>query len=303
MTALEKYDTLEASARLRRALNAPLQDVVISIGKRSLMIYGEADNAGAMYQWDLGAISRRNEDPILGVCFHLGKLRDEELWISHDNIDMIDALDDLSAALFVPEIIPKRSYGRVIGWGIVLAIIAVAIWGVPRGYNRMMSDMLSPEVRLSLTRMMGASFVEDDRFCSSLTARQILSQYTQTLDKPQMDIWVASNQAVPMRISDYAVIIPRSSLERDAIDQFERDVQTAITFAYTTDPIKKAMSTMPLSVQFQFLYSAQLPVSAQNEFTQKILAQSPPQISQPTSPLRITALRDVDWLRLRNACL
>ena len=96
MTALDKYQRLEASGLWRAAPEAQRTEVIVSIGDATLVITDMADRALA--HWSLAALDRANpgESPAI---YHPDGDPGETLELAADEIEMVAAIEKLRGAI------------------------------------------------------------------------------------------------------------------------------------------------------------------------------------------------------------
>ncbi|NIZ07878.1 hypothetical protein [Pseudooceanicola sp. HF7] len=128
MTALEKYQRLEAAALWRASPESQRQDVIASLGDATLVISDMQDQPLA--HWSLAALHRANPGTRPAI-YHPDGDPDETLEFSATEAEFIDALEKLGRA--VERRRPHQ--GRVRFWSIggfvVLLLLAVFVWLPP----------------------------------------------------------------------------------------------------------------------------------------------------------------------------
>lgn len=127
MTALDQYSRLEAPGLWRAAPDAQRREVVVSMGKASLVISDLKDQALA--HWSLAAVARANPGQVPAI-YHPEGDPDEVLEIGADGSEMIAAIEKLRNALRRRG--PRKGRLRLIS-GIVsaLAIGTAALFWAP----------------------------------------------------------------------------------------------------------------------------------------------------------------------------
>ncbi|MFL4468444.1 hypothetical protein ACERZ8_00630 [Tateyamaria armeniaca] len=123
MTALSKYDRLEATGLWRSTPDAQKREVVVSIGDATLMISDLNDRA--VTHWSLAAIERSADTDGRAVFFPDGD-PGETLEFAATEAEMIDAIDTLRQA--VARARPRP--GRLRWLGAAMSVLAVAAVGV-----------------------------------------------------------------------------------------------------------------------------------------------------------------------------
>jgi hypothetical protein len=123
MTALQKYDRIEAAGLWRAHPEARAIDVILSLGDATLTINDMRDRALA--HWSLGALVRQNPNAMPAI-FHPEGDETETLELAEDETQMIDALMQIISA--VEKRRPRR--GRLRLWSILGITALVGISGV-----------------------------------------------------------------------------------------------------------------------------------------------------------------------------
>lgn len=127
MTALRKYDRLEATGLWRASGTAQRREVVVSVGDATLMISDLNDRA--LTHWSLAAVERAQSDA-RGAIFHPDGDPDETLELTADSAEMIEAIETLRRAVARARPHP----GRLRWLGAALsasAVLALALFWLP----------------------------------------------------------------------------------------------------------------------------------------------------------------------------
>jgi hypothetical protein len=119
MTALPKYDRLEATGLWRPAPDGQRREVIVSIGNATLIIADVNDQAIA--HWSLAAVARANPD-VLPAIYHPDGDEGETLELPLDETEMVSAIETLRTAIAKRRPRP----GRLRWLGVGLSITAVA---------------------------------------------------------------------------------------------------------------------------------------------------------------------------------
>ncbi|WP_299378103.1 hypothetical protein [uncultured Tateyamaria sp.] len=127
MTALSKYDRLEATGLWRASSEAQRREVVVSIGDATLVISDLNDRA--ITHWSLAAVERGQASTGKAV-FHPDGDPDETLELGPDEAEMIGAIDTLRHAVARARPHPGRL--RWLGVGLSLsAVVALGVLWLP----------------------------------------------------------------------------------------------------------------------------------------------------------------------------
>jgi len=92
MTALSKYQRLEASALWRDSISGQRRDVIVSLGDASLVITDK--NERPLTHWSLAAVQRANPGAMPAV-FHPDGDPDETLELGESETEMVEAIEKL----------------------------------------------------------------------------------------------------------------------------------------------------------------------------------------------------------------
>lgn len=140
MTALTKYDRLEATALWRSGPDAQRREVVISIGEATLMITDLRTNA-ALTHWSLAAIERVGSG--MPAVYHPDGDPDETLEIDDSEAEMVEALETLRKA--VDRARPKPGRLRWLGATLsISAVLALVLFWLPGALQSHALSVLPP---------------------------------------------------------------------------------------------------------------------------------------------------------------
>ncbi len=119
MTALTKYDRLEATGLWRPAPDGQRREVIVSVGNATLMIADMNDQA--ITHWSLAAVARANAGELPAV-FHPDGDDGETLELPEHETDMVEAIETLRSAIAKSRPRP----GRLRWLGVILSVTTVA---------------------------------------------------------------------------------------------------------------------------------------------------------------------------------
>ena len=178
MTALSKYDRLEASGLWRRSDDDQRRDVIVSFGDATLIIKSIKDQP--LSHWSLAAFARANPGKYPAI-FHPEGDDSETLEIPEDETEMIEALEQLR------NLIARRrpKPGRLRGWtlaSIIGATVALGVFWLPnamRSYAlRVVPDIKRQDIGLALLSELS---VITGKTCRSSLADPALEKVSQRL--------------------------------------------------------------------------------------------------------------------------
>ncbi|KAA2313971.1 hypothetical protein DL237_11105 [Pseudooceanicola sediminis] len=122
MTALEKYQRLEAAALWREAPDAQRRDVIVSIGEATLMIADLQDRP--LTHWSIAALARANPGE-MPALYHPDGDPGETLELGADEAEMIEALEKLRSTIERRR--PRK--GRLRLWMVLVFVAVIAGFG------------------------------------------------------------------------------------------------------------------------------------------------------------------------------
>ncbi len=283
MTAITHYSSLEGIGKWRSdALSVPM-GVAVVLGKRSLMIQDIVAPDRLIAHWDLAAITRRRADPEWGVCYSTGPTRDEELWISADQTDLIAALDTLEDVLRPPETPHQRPWGRIIGLALGACVMGYAVWTAPSWKTTLLQDSLTLPMRQSITQGLISDLIEQGALCSLPQNDTLLAELNTSFGH---DAAVYIDQRTAQRakfLSRTALLLPRDAFE-STNEQEARAVLPQL--AAQDDPLANAMIKLDFIQALRFWLSGHLTHDAKADVLDHITAA--PQISTQTTTKKIT---------------
>lgn len=339
MTALTKYDRLEAAGLWRAAPDQQRIDVIVSLGNATLTIKDMRDQALA--HWSLAAIARSNpgKRPAL---FHPDGDTTETLEIAADEDEMIRAIEKLRKA--VERARPKKGRLRgILTLSLLASGLAAAVFVLP---NALVDQALKvvPDVKRAeignalLTEMQRATGIP----CSSPSANPALVELTRRMTTDEGPTYLAVMRA---GVKD-AIHIPGGVilLGRAMVEDYESpDVLAGYIIAEQTrrtarDPLRHLLESSGMLATLRLLTTSRLPASAIEEHAKHLLTEDPTPIAMapllarfelqnvPSSPygyaLDITGevtlpliegdpfagvaqapvLPDASWVRLQTIC-
>ena len=176
MTALTKYDRLEAEGLWRLTSNDQRRNVIVSIGDATLVIIDSQERPLA--HWSLAAVSRHNPGKYPAIYNPDGD-SEEQLELAEAEKEMILAIEKL--LLVIDRGRPKPGRLRlVILTGIFVNIIALAIFWVPNAVKnyalRIVPSVKRYEIGLELMNQL-SSFTGDP--CENSLAKSALFSLSQ----------------------------------------------------------------------------------------------------------------------------
>ncbi|WP_282181393.1 hypothetical protein [Aliiroseovarius marinus] len=281
MTALTKYDRLEATALWRPEEGAQRVDVLLSLGDATLTISDMRENV--LNHWSLPAIQRVNpgERPAI---FRPGDDATEELETEDD--EMIRALEK------VRKLIERRRPhpGRLRHWvtaGVLVSLLLLAVFWLPGALRSYTVSVVPEPTRAAigqqiLTRIGRITGQE----CRGREGRAVLTRLARnTTGNPNLRVVVLSSGVQSSKHLPGNITL----LNRALIEDFEHpDVLAGFLLAEelrrdSTDPIIPLLNHAGLRGTVQLLTTGYLPEAAIDEYAEDLL-------TTPQSEVSTTAL-------------
>ena len=339
MTAITKYDRLEAAGLWRAAPDQQRLDVIVSIGDATLTIKDMRDQALA--HWSLAAIARANpgKRPAL---FHPEGDASETLEIPADEDEMIRAIEKLRKA--VERSRPRK--GRLRGILTVCLLAAGVAAGVVFLPKALVEQALNvvPNVKRAeignalLSQMQPATGVP----CVSGAATQSLAALSQRLESDDGPTYLAVMRAGvkgAIHLPGGVILLSRTLVEDyESPDVVAGYILAEQTRRATRDPLRDMLENVGFVANLQLLTTSRLPASAIQDHAKHLLTRPPAPIADepllarfeakdvPSSPYayaidvtgeetlpliegdptsggaQVALLPDADWVRLQTIC-
>ncbi len=273
MTALKKYDRLEATGLWREDAQAQRRDVVVTFGKASLVISTTSDTA--LTHWSLPAIERINpgQRPAL---FRPGPDAPESLEI--DDPDMIDAIEKIRKTLA-----RRGSKNGRLRFGIFACIVAViALLGtfwLPGALVRHTVSVVPESKRNSigedalrqLTRLTGAS-------CDATLGTQALSQLHARIlgDTLRQTIVVPDGGRKTLLLPGGVLVMNKSVVEDyDTPEVAAGYMLAALEAASEIDPLEDILRASGVRATLTLLTSGKVKEKTLENYAKQVLTQGP----------------------------
>lgn len=276
MTALTKYDRLEATGLWRASPDKQRVDVVVCIGDATLTIKDMRDQA--LTHWSLAAIARANpgKRPAL---FHPDGDTTETLEIPADEDEMIRAIEKLRKA--VERARPRKGRLRgVLTIALFAAGVAAGVFLLPNAIVnqaiKVVPDVKRAEIgNALLTEMQRATGVP----CSSAAANPSLIALTQRMTTDEGPTYLAVMRA---GVKD-AIHMPGGVilLSRTLVEDYESpDVLAGYIVAEQTrraerDPLRHMLEDAGSLATLRLLTTSNLPASAIEAHAKTLLIETP----------------------------
>ncbi|MGY9049312.1 hypothetical protein P775_22960 [Puniceibacterium antarcticum] len=337
MTALNKYQRLEATGFWRPSPDAERRDVVVSLGDASLTIMDTRDRI--LTHWSLAAVARVNKGA-LPALYHPDGDPDETLEIPASETDMIDALDRVHRAIERRR--PRR--GKLRGWvtgSIAGLVVLLAVFWLPGALLRHTVEVVPMVKRVEIgealleriTRVAGPA-------CTAPQAQEALRRLSaRILGEERRDALVVVRDGVrtTLHLPGGRILLNRALVERPE----DPDVTAGYVLVESLrrqgrDPLEGLLHHAGLWASLKLLTTGSLPESVLEDYAQTLMAEDPPaeplarmveafgaadlrttpyaeDLADDTTPALIAAdphksddsrpvLTDADWVRLQGIC-
>jgi len=209
MTALSKYDRLEATGLWRADPEAQRREVIVSIGNATLVI---ADiNDRAITHWSLAAVAR-STDVTGPAIYHPDGDPGETLELPEHEREMIAAIETLRTA--VARHRPRPGRLRFLGMGLsVAAVVAVMLFWLPGALRdntlRVVPQVKRDEIGVALMdRMQRVT----GPVCSDAAGLRALRRFGARLEAPKLVVVPALGRP-GLHLPGKVIVLDRSVLE------------------------------------------------------------------------------------------
>ena len=335
MTALKKYQRIEATGLWRPSPDEQRREVVVSIGKATLTISDFNDRA--LTHWSLAALERQNPGAFPAV-FNPDGDPDETLELGESETTMLEAIDRLQRAIERSRPRPGRLRWMSVG-GVVAAVLAVLLFWFPGALRNHVVSVV-PEVKRQeigdtilrrIERVSGPA-------CTSVDAQASLNQLAHRTGVRQIIILPAGVQD-SLSLPGGTVLLNRALVE----DHEDPAVAAGYIIAERArtalnDPLDDLLDRTGASSAFRLLTTGELTPEIIDAYTEQVLSQPRPslpdedllamfsQSALPSTPYAYAqditgesvlglieadpmvgrtleqVLPDRDWVRLQNIC-
>ncbi|MDG1471957.1 MAG: hypothetical protein P8Q26_10435 [Ascidiaceihabitans sp.] len=335
MTALTKYDRLEATGLWRQTPSDQRREVVVSIGDATLVISDMNDQA--ITHWSLAAVERQGSSNHPAV-FNPDGDPSETLELLDAESEMIDAIETLRRAVLKSRPRPGRlrSLGLVVSVGSVLA--ALVFWLPDALQNHTLGvvpDVTRTKIGDSLLARIERVAGKPCRKPNAAPALKTLALRTSAPDVVILRSGVRDSLSLP----GGTVIVNKALVE----DFEEPDVAAGYILAEMQraadrDPLEALLDHAGLRASFTLLTTGNLPSTALDDYAEAVLTQARPAVADESlltafeaanirsTPYALAVdvtgeltvglieadpikpedsrplLRDADWLRLQAIC-
>lgn len=276
MTALKKFDRIEAAGLWRERPDAQRVEVIVSVGDATLVITNMRDMALA--HWSLPAVERANPGQVPAI-FHPDGVPEETLELGEDAAEMIEAIETLRSAIARRR--PRPGRLRLMATvSLFAAIGALGVFWLPEASLQHALKVV-PQVKRAeigngllknIRRVAGAP-------CSAPQSVEALARLGARLPAPHGGgrlVVVRSGIEVSTHLPGGTVILGRALVE----DYEEPDVVAGYIIAerlraQITDPLEPLLREAGLVSTFRLLLTGALSEGALQEYAETLLRRAP----------------------------
>jgi hypothetical protein len=263
MTALKKYKRLEGPAVWRAEPDAQRRDVVISLGKSSLVITDSRSGA-IVSHWSLPALARLN--PGREPAHYAAGPEEAGETLEIDDLTLIEALETIRVAL-APR--ARLRHARKLVTALAIAGVALAAWlWLPPAMIEHTARIVPPAARAEIGRMALADLTRSPggpRLCTEPTGRQALT--TLRLRVLGQGFTVAALSGGPAfgsaHLPGRLVVIDARLLERlDSAEALAGYLLIEEQALLARDPMRDVLDYAGIGATFRLLTTGTLPEAA-----------------------------------------
>jgi len=289
MTALTKYDRLEALGLWRPTPDAQRRDVVVSIGDATLVISDKNDQA--ITHWSLAAIDRVEGSQT--ATFHPDGDPSETLELPDDEGEMIDAIETLRKAIAKSR--PRPGRLRWLGAGAsIAAVAAVVVFWLP-GAMRDNTLRVVPQVK---REALGVALIDRMQrvtgpLCDDPAGLRALRRLGTRLDTPKLA--VVPNLGRPaLHLPGGVIVLDRSVFEDwEGPDVAAGYIVSELALQIEEDPLNALLEVAGPWENFRLLTTGEISDTALDSYAEYLMATT----SQTPDTASLLALFEASDLR------
>lgn len=263
MTALKKYKRLEGPAVWRAEPAAQRRDVVIALGKSSLVISDSRSDA-IVSHWSLPAVTRLN--PGREPALYAPGPEDASETLEIDDLTLIEALETIHAALR-PRTRFRHARKVVAGLSVLAVAILVWLW-LPPALIDHTAGIVPPAKRAEIGRAALADLTlnpDGPRLCTDTAGRQALTALRLRVLGTGYTAAVLSGGAAfgAAHLPGRLVVIDARLLDRlDSAEALAGYLLTEEQALLTRDPMRDVLAHAGIGATLRLLTTGNLPDAA-----------------------------------------
>lgn len=288
MTALKKYERLEATGLWRDSPGARAREVIVGL-REATIVLTDPKTEMPLTQWSLPAIQRLNAGK-MPALFAPGEDAGEELEV--DDADMIAALDTVHRVLERRKPHPGRLRAAVLG-ATALAVVGLVVFWLPEQVKSYTANMLPDPTRAELGDMALADLARlTGSPCKSVPGRQAAVELAQRLfpDAPPRIEVLRDGLAEPAHLPGNILLLPASLVEgSDGPDVIAGHLVDEAQRAMAVDAIHPVLSHLGLGATLRLLTTGAVLPDALQGFGEGFLAT--PRSDMPAADVLLAAFK------------
>lgn len=270
MTALRKYQRLEAHGLWRDRPEARLREVVVAL-RDATLILSDPKTEMALAQWSLPAMVRLNPGAMPAM---FSPDADGVEMVELDDPEMIAALETVRVTLERRRARPGRLRG-VIFVGSTCAVLALAVFWLPGGLMDYTATMLPAVTKDALGELALADMVKLTGFpCATVSGVAAAREMARRIDpvNPPRILIMRDGLTAPHPLPGDIVVLPAAMIDRaDGPDAVAGFVIAEMLRAQAQDPTRAILNHAGLMATLRLLTSGAMSPDAVQGFGQSLL--------------------------------
>ncbi|WP_425071235.1 hypothetical protein [Sagittula sp. S175] len=282
MTALTKFQRLEATGLWRPDTEAQRREVIVSLGDATLTMTSTAGEVLA--HWSLGAVTRANGTQLPAI-YHPDSAPEETLELDEGETEMIQGLDRLLKAIDRRR--PRPGKLRFLLSGAAVAtLVGLAVFWLPDALERYATTVVPPVKRAEIgSRLLTEITRLTGQACMSNDAREPLRRFALRIQPTGSVVILPGGGFTSAHLPGKIILLNRKVVE----DYDDPDVAAGFalaesTRAIATDPLGELLDSAGLMASLRLLTTGELPESALTAYAEHIMT-TPPAPLSPASLL------------------
>jgi len=299
MTALSKYDRLEATGLWRPDEGGQRREVIVSVGNATLMIADMNDQA--ITHWSLAAVARANPG-VHPAVFHPDGDRGETLELPEHEHEMVDAIETLRSAIAKRR--PRPGRLRWLGVGLSLAaVLGVVVFWLP-GAMRDNTLRVVPQVK---REAIGVALIERMQrvtgpMCNNAAGLRALRRFGTRLETQKLVVVPALGRPA-LHLPGGVIVLDRSVFE----DWEEPDVAAGYVLAQRAllvehDPLGAVLDAVGPWENFRLLRTGEISGKALDAYAEQLMTtpQTVPDTANLLALFEAAEVRATPYARARD---